>query len=314
MGNDKISVLLSIYNETEHHIRESVESILSQSYENFEVVIVIDNPLRKDIEDVMASYNDNRIRLSYNEKNIGLAESMNKALLLSEGEYIARMDADDVAMPNRFEVELNVLKSGQYDLVCSHYVYIDENSYLLDQEAVRYTNAQLVKWLPFNNTIHHPTVMMTREAILRVNGYRNFPCSQDYDLWLRMLEAGCRFFIIDESLLKYRIRKNSITESKSFKQIATIRYIKKLYDERKNGMDSYSLSNYNRYINALKLNDPEYLAKCERDKKVKEEIAKIRNTHKVKAFCMMLRLFLCSDFYRMLYVDNAKEVIQRHFI
>ena len=312
---DRVSILMSIYNESEMHIRESLDSLLSQTWENFELIIVIDNPQRNDIEKILTSYNDDRIKIIYNKANIGLAESMNIALRSATGLFIARMDADDVAKEDRIEKELSILKTGQYDIVCSNYIYIDEQSKVLNRKCTTYINKQLIKFLPYRNTLHHPTVMMTRNSILKVNGYRNFPCSQDYDLWLRLMENRSKFYIINEPLLKYRVRDNSITESNSFKQIATIRYIKRLYRERRSkGFDSYSIMNYNRYIETLKLNDEKYLAKCQYFKKIKDKITIIKSTNKVHACFLMAYLFFCSDFYRRLYIDNVFELARRSLV
>lgn len=315
MENHKISVLMSIYNETESEIRESIESIINQTYKNIEVIIVVDNPRRTDINAILESIADDRIFVRYNKTNIGLAESMNKALTVASGDIIARMDADDIATLDRFEKEFAILLSGNYDLVCSNYYYIDENSKVLERECTKYNNDQLISYLPYSNTLHHPTVMILKSSITKVNGYRNFPCSQDYDLWLRMMEAGCKFYIMPDKLLYYRIRANSVTESKSFKQIATIRYIKQLYRQRKSkGSDMFSIFNYNSYIDSLKLNDKKYLIKCEKFKKEKDNIAIIRRSNKILAMFKMLNLFIRSDFYRKVYMDNIIEVIGRKFV
>lgn len=308
----KISVLMSIYNESDKEIYEAISSIINQTVRDFELIIIVDNPQKTDFSDYLLGLGicDDRIRIVINETNIGLAESMNKAFSLSEGKYIARMDADDIAFPTRFEEEVKVLDNNSADLVCTDYVLIDEDSHIINQPTVSYSNHTLTEDLNYGNTIHHPTVMMKREVLEAVKGYRNFPCSQDYDLWLRIKEYGGRFAIINKPLLQYRIRSNSISESKSFRQIATIWYIKNLCRERKKrGKDSFSTSNYNDYLERLKLNDEEYLEKCNRGKAYKKKIEQVKSQSKIKALMMMVRLFLCNDFYRKLYLNNISEVL-----
>lgn len=248
---EKVSILMSIYNENESEIYKSINSILTQSYTNIELVIVIDNPNKTNEYNALINrnFNDDRLRILNNDKNIGLALSMNKAFTHSSGEYIARMDADDIATQDRIEKEVKLLKNENCDFICTGYSYIDENDNKIDGSYIYYNPIQLKKSLVTTNSIHHPTVLMRREVFEKVNGYRDFPCSQDYDLWLRLLENNCKFSMIDEPLLLYRIRENSTTNRKKFMQACTLYYISLLFYERiTNGNDSYSIENYNNFI------------------------------------------------------------------
>ncbi len=256
-----LSVLMSIYNETLDDISTAVNSILSQTVTDFELIIVNDNPDRKDhivlLDDLKSQ--DGRIVILHNPKNIGLAASMNRALECAGGRYIARMDADDYSVPARFEKELKLLRESGKDVVFSNYTPIGPDGAFLEEgkPACRIEEGQdLTELIVFNGVVHHPTVMMKTEALKRVGGYRIFPCSQDQDLWIRMLEAGLKFAFLDEILLYYRIRTDSITQKKGLQQYATIEYILQLLKERSEngGTDSYSLENYSQYI-ALKCKD-----------------------------------------------------------
>lgn len=307
----KISVLMSIYNENDKEIYEAFTSILNQTFADFELIVVVDNPQITLFSEYLKELgiSDKRIKIIYNDVNIGLAESMNKAFAISRGCYIARMDADDVAFPTRFWEEIQVL-DREYDLVCSDYILIDENSKEINKKITSYSIETLELDLEYGNIIHHPTVMMTREIFEKSNGYRNFPCSQDYDLWLRIHEIGGRFAIINKPLLKYRIRANSITESKSFKQIATIWYIQKLHKERQMfGKDSYSLAQYDEYLTKLRLNDEQFIKECEAAKSYKKKIDDEKNQNKIKAVSMMIKLSIVNSFYRKLYIHNLREII-----
>ena len=160
-----ISVLMSVYNETLDEIRQSIDSILSQTYTDFELIIVLDQPKYSEGLVLLKKYaeQDNRVKILVNEKNIGLALSMNYAAEHACGEYLLRMDADDICMPDRFQLEYDVLQKGNYDLICGNYDFIDEGGNLLPQKPVIYTDRQITALLPYRNIIHHPTVIMTTE-------------------------------------------------------------------------------------------------------------------------------------------------------
>ena len=107
-----VSVILSAYNEEECWFREAVESILNQSYENFELILILDNPNNTLLEGIINEYanKDNRIVYIKNEKNLGLVKSLNKGLEYARGKYIARMDADDISLSDRFEKQIRCFK------------------------------------------------------------------------------------------------------------------------------------------------------------------------------------------------------------
>lgn len=249
----KVSILMSIYNESEKEIKESINSVLDQTYSNIELIIVIDNPRECDkYLNILADFrmkNEN-IVIYCNNENIGLAMSMNKGFELSTGEYIARMDADDISLKKRIEVEVDKIESGKYDFVFSGFSYIDENSNELPGTYKYIEPNKINNTLLTTNCIHHPTVLMKKEIFEKMKGYRDFPCSQDYDLWLRLLQSNCKFFMIDDILLKYRIRNNSTTSRKRFLQACTLFYISGLFFERiETKKDSYSKDNYEHFIN-----------------------------------------------------------------
>jgi len=253
----EVSVLMSVYNEKEHEMEESIRSIITQTYTDWELIIVSDNPGNAALQSFLekAETWDSRIRIVHNQKNIGLALSMNRAAEHSTGRYLARMDADDVSLPNRFQDEVDCLKSGKYDLIFTNFLKMDEDGTLLGKEpcsALRQDH-EISRKLCEANIIHHPTVMMTREIFLKAGGYRDFPCAQDYDLWLRLVNCGCRFHMINEVALRYRIRSESVTSRKRLQQKLTMDYIRSLFVHRiRSGHDSYSREAYDRYIDQEK--------------------------------------------------------------
>lgn len=232
-------------------IRESIDSLLAQTFRNFDVIIVLDDPSRTDVDGIVESYEDSRLKLYHNERNLGLALSMNYAASMADAPYLARMDADDVATSDRLEKEFALISCGKYDFVFSQYYYIDETSKIIEKKLQQLITDDISrKTISLDpSVIHHPTVMFTRNIFEKAGGYRPFPCSQDADLWLRMCEVGCRFHMICEPLLYYRINPDSVSSKKWFRQQLTCYYIFKLSLQRiKFGRDNFSLNDYENYL------------------------------------------------------------------
>lgn len=248
----KVSVIMSIYNEPEKFICEAVTSILKQSHNNFEFIIIDDNPIRNDVKGILDSFNDNRIIYYKNIENIGLARSMNFAIEHSTTDIFVRMDADDIAEPNRIEIELNTILRDNSDFVFSGFYRINENGDILNKDILSdltSSNFILKRILIKPSIIHHPTVMFKRDVFEKIGGYRDFPCTQDADLWLRMAENSIKFSYIPQPLLRYRSNPNSVSIRKKFKQQLTVHYINKLSIERLlYGKDSFSRDNYNSFL------------------------------------------------------------------
>ncbi len=312
--NPKVSILMSIYNETESEIIESINSLVSQTYSNVEIIIIVDNPLEKGrYAEILKPYVEkNKILVSYNEKNIGLARSMNVAFELSRGEYIARMDADDISAHDRIEKQVAILNEQQADLVCTGYKFINEAGKEIEGGHIYYSPENLRKSLLTTNSIHHPTIIIKREMFEKSGGYRDFPYSQDYDLWLRLLELECKFYMIDEVLLFYRLRGDSTTNRKRFKQACTNFYISKLlYQRLTTDADDYSKENYLAFIKEC---DTKYSA-C------KNNIVNIQKMQKrigrgiFVTTLMRIRLLAISKFIRDTYFLKLKikSAAKKHY-
>ena len=124
-----VSVIMSTYNESEEYIRASVGSILDQSLRDLELIVVVDNPNNEQAVRTVESFakNDGRVVVLRNEKNLGLVKSLNKAIGEAKGEVLARMDADDIAVSHRLEMQLSYMKREQADILGAVTQYIDEN-------------------------------------------------------------------------------------------------------------------------------------------------------------------------------------------
>ena len=133
MASDKVSVIMSVYNEEIGILREAIESILNQSYKNIQFIIIIDNPGYEDAKKILNEYSkeDKRIEIIENYENIGLVNSLNKGLKLANGEFIARMDADDLAHKDRIKIQLESIYKFKCDFITSRSNVINENGEFL---------------------------------------------------------------------------------------------------------------------------------------------------------------------------------------
>lgn len=215
---------MCVYNEKIEYIKESIESIINQTYTDIELIIVCDNPKNINIKNLIFNYvsKDERIKIIVNKENIGLCSSLNKAILISKGKYIARMDADDISMLDRLECQKRYLLKNNLDIIGSGVVCIDEegkiintlNKYPLDNKTFR-------KKILYNNCMAHPTWFGKRDVFIKNNGYRNIDYAEDYDFILRGLKLGYKMGNINKVLLQYRIRENSISKSNGLNQYIT---------------------------------------------------------------------------------------------
>ena len=162
----KLSVIMSTYKEPLAYLKQSIESILNQIFRDFEFIITNDNPSNLEAIRLLKSYadNDKRIKLVFNEKNTGLTKSLNKSLVLCKGEYIARMDADDISHPTRFEKQVNFLDKNQDIVLCGSWVkFVDKQDKVIgllkNPTDFKKIKNSVIKFNPFV----HPTWMFRRE-------------------------------------------------------------------------------------------------------------------------------------------------------
>jgi len=217
MNTPKVSVVMSVYNG-EKYLREAIESILNQSFREFEFIIVNDGSTDKTTE-IIGSYNDSRIAIINNEKNIGLTKSLNKGLKIVKGEYVARMDADDISLPERLEKQVKFLDSHKnVGLVGAPPILIDERGNGLRLIKMKTKSEEIKKGLWKGNQFCHGSVMFRKECLEKAGFYREeFKTAQDYDLWLRISEFW-NIANLKEPLYNLRIGHHSISIEKKFDQ------------------------------------------------------------------------------------------------
>ena len=235
---------MSTYKEPLNYIDQSINSILNQTYKDFEFVIVVDNPENKEhikyIQDRMR--NDTRIRLSINERNLGLTKSLNKAITLTKGEFIARMDADDIAELDRLECQLAYLTANNLDLVGCNIRDIDENGDFIYESGTHYpTNDAIIKkYLRINSAIPHPTWLVRKSVYVESGLYCDFPACEDYEFLTRIAIDGKQLGNVFEPKLRYRINNTGISCSKKVSQKTSFYYVRKNYiNQRKSSLADF---------------------------------------------------------------------------
>lgn len=230
-----ISVIMSTYKEDERLLRESIESILNQTYRDFEYIIILDYPDNDVHKSVIEEYalKDDRIHFYINEKNMGLTDSLNRGLSLCHGEYIARMDADDISLPDRLERQVKYLEKNHYDLIGGITEMINENGSLLYSiKSVPTDPKKINKALRYSQCIAHSTWLGRKEVFEKNAGYRHMPLCEDYDFTLRAVLNGFVVSNLNEAVLKYRMTSNSISRSNLFEQYLYMSYITNEYKNK----------------------------------------------------------------------------------
>lgn len=210
----KISVVMSVYNG-EKHLKKAIEGILGQTYKDFEFVIVNDGST-DGTANILASYKDPRMRV-INQANHGLVYSLNKGVRLARGSYIARQDADDISLPDRFKEEVRLLdKNSHLGLVGTFFTYIDEDSEEPGITICMPTKSiDIKRALYITNPIGHGTAMYRKSIFSRTGYYTNaYGPTEDFELWRRVADSW-EIEIIPKSMYLYRINKNSISHTKT---------------------------------------------------------------------------------------------------
>lgn len=244
-----ISVLMPTYN-VEKFVGEAVESILAQSWQNFELIIVDDCSTDRTY-DILKTYleKDSRIRLYRNEKNSKICKTLNTALENAKGSYIVQMDGDDISTQDRFAKLYQYLQTHpKIDIVGSNVITIDERGKKLSHK--RFISSD--KGIKVGNR-YMPCVlhiwMARRQVYDKLGGYRDIPYAEDFDFLLRGELIGLRYANVQEYLYYVRIRNGNTGSSNGLVQRKTADYVKRLHKiEKETGKDQFDVAKYNRAI------------------------------------------------------------------
>ena len=214
-----VTVLMAAHNE-EAYVRGAVESILHQSFQQFEL-IVIDDASTDETAHILAGYRDSRMRVFRNETCQGLTKSLIKGMQEARGAFVARLDADDLAMPQRLEKQLAAFrKAPELGIVGSNCWVIDASGKRVGSRRVPLTDLA-IRWRSLIDTpFFHPAVMFRAEVYKRAGGYDpSLQTAQDYDLWTRMLRFT-QARNLSRRLIAYRVRQGSVSDKRRTQQLA----------------------------------------------------------------------------------------------
>ena len=233
-----ISVLMSVFND-EKYLAKSIESILNQSFTDFEFIIINDGSTDKTIE-ILEFYSskDKRIKVIH-QPNTGMTKALNFGLSIAQGKYIARMDSDDISFSNRFEIEVNYLEQhSDIDLVGGGTQIIDDKGNIIGYRNIYVKNPSKV--LGHLNIYQHSDVMFRKSVLEKVGGYRDkYRNAQDHDLWLRISEVS-KIAKIHNILGQWRLNASGYTIARNNEQNLEAAIIKKSHQQRlKLGYDDY---------------------------------------------------------------------------
>ena len=216
-----ISVLLSVYNDDEN-IKKSIDSILSQSYKNIELLVIDDGSTDKTYE-ILNDIKDSRLKIFRNKDNLGLTKCLNILIKKSQGQILARQDSDDISLPTRLEVQYNTLHKFELD-ACTTRAFIKNTkksiprfSYLLPVNFV----------IKYKNPFIHGTLMVRKNAVLNVGMYdENIKYAQDYKLFIELLKKKYKIKILKDKLYVLNM-ENNISSLKKEEQQDFFRKIQK---------------------------------------------------------------------------------------
>lgn len=211
----KVTVLMAVYNG-ERYLREAIDSVLGQTFADFEFLI-IDDASCDSTSEIIAEYadRDQRIVILRNQVNMGLTKSLNKGLHVARGEYIARQDADDVSLPGRLEKQVAILEENPDVILVSGNIDLIDSDGHVWRRPRRMGRPRLVAWflIFYNHLGGHSQVMFRRQPVVDLGGYsEERPYSQDYELWLRLAEVGS-IVIMPDVILRQRRHEASISSS-----------------------------------------------------------------------------------------------------
>jgi glycosyltransferase involved in cell wall biosynthesis len=203
-----VTVLMPVYN-SEMYIKEAVDSILNQTFRDFELLIEYDDSTDRSLE-ILNSYSDPRIYIKKNKIKKGLVASLNEGLKLARGKYIIRMDADDISLPDRLYSQVDFMDVNPEISVCGTWLKTigDKNEVWTTPRI----HDDIFAGMLFRPNIHHPTVIIRKDTILNLQEFYNddFKHAEDMEYWIRLANLGVKFANIEKVLLKYRLHETNV--------------------------------------------------------------------------------------------------------
>jgi glycosyltransferase involved in cell wall biosynthesis len=290
-----VSVLMPVYN-AEKHLKEAIDSILSQSYTHFEFLIINDGSTDSS-EGIIQSYADERIRLIVNAGNKGLIYSLNHGISQCRGKYIVRMDADDISLPQRIEEQVTFMEQHADVGVCGcNYTQFTTSSETSYKAASNHD--EILSYMIFNSSVVHPSLILRRSVLLTLDpvfsvGYQH---SEDYELWSKLIAIN-KFSAVNKWLFRYRIHESQVTKTHNTQQLVSANKVRKelldkldfSYTEKELGllsqMAAHQLFDHKKEIELLELFFEKLIAQNELSKKIDPVVFKQVMAYKWYTVC-----------------------------
>jgi glycosyltransferase involved in cell wall biosynthesis len=251
--NSLVSVLMPVYN-AEKHLADAIESILNQSFTDFDFLIINDGSTDSS-EEIIFSYLDSRIRYIKNETNLKLIKTLNKGIQLCTGKYIVRMDADDISQPERIQKQVAFMESNPEFGVCGSWfeAFGDVNNKIIQYKE---THDEIITKMLYQCHFCHPSIIIRKEVFEDNVMYfdENYPHAEDYDFYLKVSKKW-KLYNIQEALVKYRIHEQSVSvKYKSFQVENSLNIKKRFFSDLSTDVSdlesrTFEYLNYQDYTN-----------------------------------------------------------------
>lgn len=211
-----VSVLLAVYNG-EKYLRSSIESIISQTYEDFELLIGFNGTVDNS-KDIVKEFKDKRIRVFDYGMDKGKSKTLNKLLKKAKGEWLAMQDDDDVWLPKKLELQMNLAITGEYDVIGSRIFYCDELDKITGQPKISTEHSEIVlKSMKGDNQIANSSAIFRTNITKEINGWdETLAGIEDFDFWLKLMSKGHKFVNLKKQLVLHRVHKGSNFNTKKF--------------------------------------------------------------------------------------------------
>ncbi len=247
MGNRLVSVIMPCYREPINYFQSAIDSILQQTYKDIELILLLDDPDNQELKQKGMQYvkADSRVRFFINERNLKLTATLNKGIRLAEGDIIARLDADDIALPSRIEKQMEFI--DEYDLISTNFAFINSGGNIIRRRFFPTEDNSIKRYLKnVADCMYHTTWLGKKNTFEVLNGYREIGPFEDYDFLLRAVKKNLKLFNLSEVLTYYRINTEGISYNNRVRQHLGSEFIRKYADQidkiEVKDIDEYMLS------------------------------------------------------------------------
>lgn len=250
----KYSVLMSLYiKENPDYLQKAIDSMLNQTVRPDEIVIVRDGPITVELENVLNEYAERYpglFKIVGYEKNRGLGLALNFGLSHCKNELVARMDTDDISIPTRCEQELMIMENNDIDVVGGNISeFIGEQNNIVSFRKVPRDDIRIKKYMKKRCPLNHMTVMFKKKAVIRSGNYMDLFWNEDYYLWIRMMQNGCKFANTGTLLVNVRIGEEMYARRGGIKYFYSEKFLQDYMLEHKIiGLSTYCINIIKRFI------------------------------------------------------------------